>query len=145
MLSIQEVSESPPYLCTRPNCRHRFQSVALEEALNSSPKIILQDHKLVFGKADAEHYKDLEQQRYNERQIRAWKNKLAESEDLLKNAPKGAENDLQSDIYKNKQKVLEWQKKQREFLKGKDYLERDYNRETISRIKTDVGAGLNRH
>lgn len=145
LMSIQSVRDNPPYLTTRPNCRHKFQTLTLEEALNDSEVLILKNHKLVFGKHDAEHYKDLEQQRYNERQIRRWKGKLEERELELKNAPNGDNMGLKNSVESAKSKVREWQKKQREFLKDKDYLERDYNRETNKLIKTDLGADLHKY
>lgn len=145
LMSIQSVRDNYPYLTTRPNCRHKFQTLTLEEALNDSEVLILKNHKLVFGKHDSQHYKDLEQQRYNERQIRRWKAKLEERELELKNAPNGDNMGLKISVDKAKDKVRFWQKEQREFLKDKDYLERDYNRETNKLIKTDLGANLHKY
>ena len=47
LLSIQSVTQGPPYLLTRPNCKHYFLAVPTGEVLTSSARKILVTHKLI--------------------------------------------------------------------------------------------------
>lgn len=73
-------------------------------------------------KPNPQGYKDKQKQRSNERQIRKWKKRAA-----VAITPK--------DKAAAQTKVREWQKKQREYLEGKD-LKRDYSREKIYTAET---------
>ena len=46
-MTIEAVTNAPVYLMTRPNCRHFFISVGVEEVLHSSAKKILKKHNLI--------------------------------------------------------------------------------------------------
>jgi hypothetical protein len=65
-----------------------------------------------------EQYQNMQQQRYQERQIRSWKRREA-------SAVSPNERD------RARQKIKEWQARQRQFVKDKPYLRRDYTREAI--------------
>ena len=46
-ITVQEVIGDPVYMITRPNCRHYFISVSVDEVLHSSVKKLLKQHDLV--------------------------------------------------------------------------------------------------
>lgn len=46
-LSVQEAAEGPYWFPTRPNCRHYFTHIPLEEALSSSARKLLNTHHLI--------------------------------------------------------------------------------------------------
>lgn len=139
--SIQEVKDGEPYLTTRPNCRHYFQPVSIDDVLKKDTTTILNDLKMNKGKGDSEQYDNLVQQRYNERQIRKWKSKMQQYE--IENKSFNTEYSQKRLAYA-KSKVKDWQKQQREFLKGKDYLERDYDRENNDVLVNDLGYRFNK-
>lgn len=142
MMSIQDVKDKEPYLTTRPNCRHYFQPIAIKDVLTSNTKDLLNRLKMNKGKGDKQKYDDLVQQRYNERQIRKWKKQrqiyemesLANPNDLTAQKRLGIAN----------QKIRDWQATQRRHLKGKSYLERDYNRESNEILVNDLGYRFNK-
>ncbi|MCK9576668.1 MAG: phage minor capsid protein, partial [Clostridia bacterium] len=91
------------------NCRHSF-----------FPYVEGVSEQLPEEKYDETTYKNEQIQRYNERQIRSWKKR---SETLKA----GGVDDSAATS-----KVTEWQKKQRDFLKGTG-LTRQYQRERIAK------------
>ena len=133
ILTIQEVSENKPYLTTRPNCRHFFQYIALEDVLDIKNKDQLNDFRrennLNFnGKYKPEKYEALSKQRYNERKIRELKGK-AERAETLGN---------KDDKLKYDRKVKQAQAEQRDLLKNNSFLERNYDREAYRRMITNL-------
>lgn len=46
-MTIEAVTNAPVYMMTRPNCRHYFISVGVEEVLTSSAKKILKKHHMI--------------------------------------------------------------------------------------------------
>ena len=137
LLSIQAVKDNKPFLTTRPNCRHYFQPVSTTQALGTSTTKLLNELGMNKGKGDAEHYDALVTQRYNERQIRKWKKTLQKYE--MEGIANPKDELTQNRIKYSKDKVREWQATQRQHLKHKDYLERDYNRESNEILVNDLG------
>ena len=124
-------------MTTRPNCRHYFQPVSTTQALGTSTTKLLNELGMNKGKGDAEHYDALVTQRYNERQIRKWKKTLQKYE--MEGIANPKDELTQNRIKYSKDKVREWQATQRQHLKHKDYLERDYNRESNEILVNDLG------
>lgn len=142
LMSIQSVKDGKPYLTTRPNCRHYFQPVSIEKAMGTSTTQLLNDLKMNKGKGDADKYDNLVQQRYNERQIRKWKKELQKAE--MGHAVNPNDERTSKRLKYAKDKIAFWQKNQRQLLKGKDYLERDYDRETNEILVNDLGYRFNK-
>ena len=46
-LTVQEVVGDPVYMITRPNCRHYFISVPVDEVLHNSAKKLLKEHDMI--------------------------------------------------------------------------------------------------
>lgn len=141
MLSIQEVRDSDPWLTTRPNCRHTFLPVTIDEVASSSVNSLLNKHHLKSnGKVDSKKYEALEKQRYNERQIRKWKEKADNDKAIYQNAPKELKQDLKMQLDKDNAKIKEWQLKQKKHIdKNSSFLERQYDRESYKVIMQDLG------
>ncbi len=146
---VKEVTEKPPYFTTRPNCRHYFQMISIDEVLGVKNSKDLNEKREEFGlnfngKYKPEKYKALNEQRYNERAIRHWKGKLEADQKLLDKMPSTIpENErllLNSRIALDKRKVREWQARQRSLIKANpDFLERNYDREAYGRMISDFG------
>lgn len=138
ILSMQEVSQNEPFLTTRPNCRHNFHSISTDDVLGGmSANKILENQDLKFGKYEESNYKDLMQQRYNERQIRKWKTRLENEQQVAKTT--GIKNPLVEQ--QAKAKIAEWQGKQRKLIASNpDVLKRQYERENAKVIVEDLGV-----
>ena len=142
MLSIQEVQDGDPWLSTRPNCRHKFSGISIEQALGTNPKVLLKALKLETGTYKPENYEDMQRQRYNERQIRYYKNRKNLNESSRELVDRGSEMDrlYRQQITKDNIIVKRWQMKQRNLLESNPNLDRDYRRETRSILLNDLGA-----
>lgn len=138
ILSMQEVSEGEPWLTTRPNCRHNFHAISTDDVLGGLSVSKIQDQEgFNFGKYEEKNYQDLQQQRYNERQIRKWKLRLENQQQIDKQT--GVSNPKA--IATAKSKVSEWQAKQRELIASNpEVLKRQYERESAKVIVEDLGV-----
>lgn len=145
LLSIQKVRDGKPYLTTRPNCRHTFKPLTLNQVLNNSVNDLLKEHKLIKGKYDSRNYKDLQYQRKMERQIRSAKQEVDSLELELKNA-KSPEltKDIQTKLKQKKSLVHKYQRELNTFVKSHTNLKRDYRREDYKTIVQDVGYKYNK-
>lgn len=142
IMTYQNVTETDPYLTTRPNCRHTFQPLSIEDVLGIKTKQDLEDKRQQMGMNAGGEYnvkksRSLESQRYNERNIRHWKEETQKNEILLEDALKRGDKEsivkYKNLIVKDENKVREWQARQRELVNKHSNLERTYAREQIKR------------
>ena len=137
MLAVQDVREGKPYLTTRPNCRHNLTPISVEQATNER---IVQELGLVRGSYRDDKYVATQEQRYNERQIRAYKARMDMNEAMYAKSPSDA---LASQIAHDKKLVYDWQARQRALMKAHPFLSRDYRRETRKILLNDLGVKYN--
>lgn len=130
MLSIQAVRDDSPYLTTRPNCRHTLTPVSFDQA-GGKAEAVVKDLNLSTGSYKDENYDDSQKQRYNERQIRFYKNRMAQHEAL----PEVFGDDT---IQGDKLLIRKWQAEQRKLVDSNPVLSRDYRRETEKLLLKDV-------
>ncbi len=81
ILNVQDVTEVFPYLTTRPNCRHHFDYISIDDVLGIKSENDLnearEDLNLNFnGKYQPEKYEALQKQRILERHIRRTKEEI---------------------------------------------------------------------
>lgn len=138
ILSMQQVRDGEPYLTTRPNCRHNFHAIPTDEVIDGTPASeIVEKEGFKFGEYKETNYAKLQQQRYNERQIRKWKTELENQQQLSKTT--GLPDNKAIELAKSK--VREWQGKQRELINDNpDVLKRQYERESAKVIVEDLGV-----
>ena len=135
--SIQEVRDGEPYLGSRPNCRHNFHAIPTSQVLSESADKILDKEGLRHGEYDKSNYEALQKQRYNERQIRKFKLREENARKIIKET---GVKDF-ANVNKEHNKVLEWQRKQRELIKANDdVLKRQYSRENAKIVVNDLGV-----
>ena len=79
LISVQEVTGPPVYLVTRPNCKHFFIPVEIDEVVGHSNKQLLREHK--------GYMKDEEPISYEKRQYRAYYDRLKVLEELKSITP----------------------------------------------------------
>lgn len=147
----QDIIGAPTFLTTRPNCRHYFQMISIDEVLGIKNNKALDNKREEFnlnfnGKYHPEKYKALSNQRYNERTIRKWKGVLETDQKLLDNMPKDVSDNqrllLSSKIALDKRKIRDWQAKQRILIKqNASVLKRNYAREEPGKMISDFGIG----
>lgn len=137
--TIQSVRDGSPWLTTRPNCRHYFLPMNTEEVLGTSVKQMLKDNDMEKGTYDKQNYIDLQKQRYNERQIRQYKNRLEQNEIAYKNTPVEQRGALEKAINNDKALIRKWQSTQRELINSNKTLDREYDRENPKILVNDLG------
>ena len=134
LMTVQEVSEKDPFLTTRPNCRHYFQYISIDEVLGAKTEkqvnALREERGLNSGgKYQPDKYKALQQQRANERKIRAEKASIQSLE--LKKQLEPDNKDLQIQINNSKSNISFYQKQQRELEKQYSNIQRRYDREAL--------------
>ena len=142
LLTVQEVTQNPPFLTTRPNCRHYFQYIDIDSVLGAKTKddvnALRQERDLNFGgKYKPDKYKALQQQRQNERKIRDYKADLEKKQISLALEPGNKQ--LQSEIEIDKSNIRMYQKAQRALAKQYSNIERRYDREKVGN-RIDFGG-----
>ncbi len=150
MMSIQKVMKEPIYLTSRPNCRHYFQYISIDEVLNIKNDSDLNKKREELnlnskGKYRPEKYEALKEQRYNERKIRKIKSEIEVQEKLINNLPTdatiGITNQQQHKLLLLKKNLKSAQKGQRELIKSNSsVLDRNYNREAYNRMISNMGV-----
>lgn len=136
LLSIQAVRDNEPYLTTRPNCRHKMKPVAIDRVLKESVEDIKDDLGYKTKSYRPENYEATKEQRYNERNIRKYKQRNLTYMALYKKT-----NNKQYLLLaqKEKRQAMLWQKRQRQHMKANPDLFRDYERENPRVLLQDLG------
>lgn len=145
IMTVQDVmSKKGNYLTTRPNCRHYFQYISINEVLNinSNKELVNKRESLNLnfnGKFKKEKYEALSQQRTNERSIRKLRDKIATLEEFKRELPEGTDTtNIDKNLARFKNRLNVVYKKQRELIKdNKGVLQRNYDREIYSKIISD--------
>lgn len=120
------------WLGTRPNCRHRFVPITIEQAGGNIDNLLNSLH-LKKGTYRDGKYQETQKLRYMERNIRNNKAQLYQAKKIGD----------QESIKHYSKIVRDWQQQAREQVKEHPYLERDYRRETRDVIVQDMGVRYN--
>ena len=147
LMSVNDVTLNAPYLTTRPNCRHYFQYISIDEVLGikSNKDLTKKRDELNLnfnGKYQPDKYDALQKQRANERAIRETKSQI----DILKMSIDNAPNDIDKNklftmnaqLTNLNHQLRERQKAQRTLIDKYDNLERRYDREKPGALVTDM-------
>lgn len=148
LMTIEDVmGEKGNYFTKRPNCRHYFQFVSIDEVLgvkNTDDLTKLRDEYNLNskGKYKPEKYQALKEQRYNERKIRNIKGKIEATGKIISSFNGETPSELvlkaNSELALLKLKLKDAQKSQRELIKDNPgVLNRNYNKEAYSRMVSD--------
>lgn len=144
--SVQAITDGDVKLTSRPNCRHYFMPIGIDEVLGAKTENdvnkLRSERNLNFnGKYKPEKYEALQKQRLNERNIRAEKREIDKLEHELALFPDNYKK-LQSEILFRENKVRQYQAEQRSLIKQYNNLERRYDREALGNRVT-LGADEN--
>lgn len=145
--TVQEVTEGEPYLTSRPNCRHYFQYISIDEVLGIKNNTDLNTKREELnlnsnGRYQPEKYEALQKQRHNERKIRVEKQEVDYQKKLLRLNPENKE--IQSKILVSEEKIRHYQSEQRKLIEKFDNLQRKYDREDYHEIVIDFGIEQNK-
>ena len=144
LLDVNDVMNKAPYLTTRPNCRHKFKPMTTEEVLTKSVNTLLNENKMKVGRYEAINYKQMQEQRNNERTIRRYKERLDNRQaDLSQTKDKESRAIIEKDIARDKALIRKWQKRNKQLVDSNPTLERDYRREDYKRLVKDLGVKYN--
>lgn len=147
IMSVKQVTENDPWLTTRPNCRHYFQYISIDEVLGIKNNKDLNNKRnemnLNFnGKYQPDKYEALQQQRANERAIRETKSQIDILKMSIDNAPatinKSELLSMNANLANLNYQLRTRQKAQRELIKKYDNLERRYDREKPGAMVSDM-------
>lgn len=129
-----------PALTTRPNCRHIMRPMPITQVVSKSTDDMLEEQRMKRGDYDKRKYKDMQEQRKNERNIRRIKSRMDEYKEQLDNATTPESKELlQKKINSDKIKLSQVQSVQKKLVDSKPHLVRDYRRETVKIIVNDLG------
>jgi len=140
--SYQEIKGKPVYMATRPNCRHFFTPISVEQAIGQKPQELLTSLNLKKGNYKKEYYDALKEQRANERNIIKYNDRKELHEQQLAQAKTKEEKTiLQNNISRDILYIRKWQR-QNELLtkRYKGILFRDKDRETSKVVLNDLGV-----
>lgn len=140
--TIEWVKGEPVYFNTRPNCRHYFIPITIEQAMGNLNNL-KRNLRTKKGSYKEENYQDLKLQRHNERQIRFYKERAKNNEILLaRTKDPFMQSQLRNQITRDNRLVRDWQARQRGLLKSNPNLERNYRRESTEKMAQDLGVKL---
>lgn len=157
IMSIEDaMGEEGNYLTTRPNCRHYFQMISISSVLDIKTEQDRENYLKEAGMSyntsyKEESYQALGVQRYNERQIREWRERYDTMKLVIDNRPKV---DLRSADEETKKfyqkqnaelkyysmKLRSWQSRQRQHMQTNPGLDRWYGRERYNRLFKRVSS-----
>lgn len=129
ILTVEEVTQDKPYLCTRPNCRHSLTPITYEQAQNASntlKELNLKNN----GSYDKAKYAALQKKGALERRIRELKLKKDVIERSIKTCKSETEKQkLTAQLHQLNGKIRENQGNIRSLIASNSNLERRYRRE----------------
>ena len=143
IMTIEKAIAQPIWLSTRPNCRHYFIPITVQQALGNITEL---KSKLRTKKPGSyvnvkENYKDLQQQRQYEVAIRKWKD-MRDKNLILYERSKNPT--VLKQIERAKYYIAKYQEAQRNLLQSNPALTREYTREDNEGIVKDFGATKNK-
>lgn len=143
-MSVEAVTTGEPYLCTRPNCRHRLIPVAIDDVVTMSQNQILKDQKADKGNYSQsiikKNYDDTQAQRRVELAIRTAKRN---AEIMRKAYDKTKDPDYLKAVNRASFSIRQGQAKLRGLMEKNPTLKRDYRRENPYHLQKDLGVAYN--
>jgi len=141
-MTVEYILGPPVFLTTRPNCRHSLIPITNNQALGNIADL-KQTLRTKQGTYKEENYKDLKQQRQNERNLRFYKDRLENSTILYKNATDpNIKAKLEQQIAKEKGLVSFWRQRQLKLVRSNPNLRREYSRENVNKMASDLGVSI---
>ena len=142
--SVENVTQNRPWLCTRPNCRHRLIPIPIDDVIDLSDNDILRKNKAFKGnysKSEVKrNYDDTQRQRKIEHAIRQAKVKHEIMERAYR---KTKDEDYLKAMNRNAFVIRNNQAKMRALISSNSNLKRDYRRENPYHLQKDLGVAYN--
>lgn len=142
--SVEDVTQNRPWLCTRPNCRHRLIPIPIDDVVDLSDKDILRKNNAFKGnysKSEVKrNYDDTQRQRKIEYAIRQAKVK----HEIMERAyQKTKDKDYLKAMNRNAFVIRNNQAKMRALMSSNSNLKRGYRRENPYHLQKDLGVAYN--
>ena len=144
IMPLQYVQKNKPFLGTRPNCRHTFTPVSLEQVVKIPPKKLSGELGTTTGVYKDAKYTNTQKLRGVERTIRDYDYKYKINKELRDNAkdPKLKEQ-FNKVAQHNRKLATKWRKRRVDLVEKHDYLKTDTRREKRSVVLNDLGLKYN--
>lgn len=144
ILPMQYVRENAPFLGTRPNCRHRFTPVSIQQATGVSPKKITEDLKLSTGTYKDSKYVATQSLRAIELNIRNYDYKMRINRKLALTTNDPILRSKFNQLYLHNKKLTErWVSRRDKLINRNPILREDKRRETREILLNDMGIKYN--
>lgn len=144
VLPLQHSRDNPPYMTTRPNCRHTFTPVSIEQVGGVAPMRLVRELGILTGSYKDDKYKATQQLRYFERGIRDYDNRARMALSLALTAKREGKMEVHDGLMRGYKEYMrrkrQWQSRRRGLLSVHEHLAQDTRRETRRMIMTDMGA-----
>lgn len=134
-MTIEEaMDERGGYFGLRPNCRHQFNAIAIEDVVTTDAREYQKDHNLEFKhEYDPEKVEHTKKQRYIERQLRKWKEPRDNQRAIVKALDKNADKELlkqeKAKLAQLNKRVTYYNNQMRDLINANDEMERERLRE----------------
>lgn len=144
IMPLQYVQENKPFLGTRPNCRHTFTPVSLDQVVKIPPKKLSQEIGTTTGTYKDTKYKATQALRNVELTMRNYDYKYKINRELAKEAkdPKLKEQLLKQARH-NRVLTQRWRNKRKSLVGKYDFLKTDTRRENRDIVLNDLGVRYN--
>jgi len=142
--SVEDVTQKAPFLCTRPNCRHRLIPLGIDEVVAEGVKTLLKKNEADKGAYSTsivkKNYDDSQKQRAIELNIRKAKRNL---EIMNRSYNRTKDLDYLNAANRSKKTIRNLQFKMRKLMNSNKTLKRDYRRENPYHLQKDLGVAYN--
>lgn len=144
IMPLQYVQENKPYLGTRPNCRHTFTPVSIEQVTNVAPLKLSKEIGTTTGKYTNQKYKATQALRNVELTLRNYDYKYKMNRELAKTTK---DPELKEKFTKqarhNRMLTRKWGKRRDVIVEKNPFLRKDTRRENRDIILNDLGVKYN--
>lgn len=142
---LQYVQNNKPFLGTRPNCRHTFTPVSIEQVTKVAPAKLSKELGTTTGTYKDAKYEATQNLRTAERHIRDYKYKAQINKEL---AAATTDKDLKAKFQKvathNTALVKKWRGVRNKIVDKNEHLSVDYRRESVNKVLNDLGISYSR-
>lgn len=144
IMPLQYVQENKPYLGTRPNCRHTFTPVSIDQVTDINPLKLSRDLGTTTGRYANAKYKNTQTLRNVELTLRNYDYKYKLNRQLAKEVKDPVLKDkyLKAAAH-NRTLTHRWRNKRNNLVDKYDYLRADTRRENRDIILNDLGVKYN--
>lgn len=138
---LQYVQNNKPFLGTRPNCRHTFSPVSLEQVIKIAPTKLSKDLGTTTGTYKDAKYVNTQKLRSIELAVRNYRYKYEINKTLRDSTiDVNLKEQFNKVAQRNRKLATKWRERRKALVKKHDYLKADIRREDRNIILNDLGV-----